>query len=142
VQRSDYASQRPGQPHLGEQRYAAASVAGDWRPVAQNEPPALVPRLLGYAREQATGLSIGERKQRQLLAPVEPGDDPRRPPAELSGAGIEENRSREARDRRVVGVSASWHCAGAYAVEFARCRRRLLRPLVLTSDHSNISLNV
>ena len=132
VQRSDYASQRPGQPHLGEDRDSASGVAGNGRSVAEDEPPAFVPRLLGYASEQATGLSIGERQQSQLFESVEPGDDTRRPPAELSGAGIEQNRSREARDRRVVSVCVSSHLAGAYAA--ARS--------VLTGGYSNISLNV
>jgi hypothetical protein len=41
------------------------------------------------------GLIIGERKQGQLVMSVELGDDPRRPTAKLSAAGIEENGTRE-----------------------------------------------
>jgi hypothetical protein len=85
VQRSEDASQRAGQPDLGEERNASAGVAGDRRSVAQDEPPAFAPRFLGHSFEQVPGLVIGEGQQPQLLVSVEPRDDMRRPPAELSG---------------------------------------------------------
>jgi hypothetical protein len=40
---------------------------------------------------------------------VEPGDDTRRPAAELSGAREEENGAPKARDRHIVGVRVSCH---------------------------------
>jgi hypothetical protein len=86
VQHPEHASQAPGQPDLGEERDGAAGVAGNRRPVAEHEPPAFVPRFFGHSCEQAARLFVGERQQSQLLVSVEPGDDTRRPPAELSGA--------------------------------------------------------
>jgi hypothetical protein len=107
VQRSEHASQRPGQSHLGEERDASSSVAGNRRPLPEDEPPAFIPRFLGHGHKQTAGLIIVERKQSQLFATVEPGDDTRRPPAELSGAGIEQNWTRKGRDRHLVGVQVS-----------------------------------
>ena len=109
VDRSERAPQWPGHPDLGEERDAAAVVAGDQRPVREDEPPALVPRLLGYACEQPAGFVVRERQERQFFASVEPGDDTRRPPAELSGARLEQDRARLARDRHVGGVDVSCH---------------------------------
>jgi hypothetical protein len=107
VQRSEHASQRPGQSHLGEERDASSSVAGNRRPLPEDEPPAFIPRFLGHGHKQTAGLIIVERKQSQLFATVEPGGDTRRPPAELSSSGIEQNRPREASVPRVVNMHAS-----------------------------------
>jgi hypothetical protein len=104
IECSEHASHRPGKPDFGEERDATSGVAGNRRSVAEDEPPAVVPRLLGHGSEQAAGLSIGERQQSKLFTSVEPGDDTRRPAAELSGAGIEHNRAREPHDRHVVLV--------------------------------------
>ena len=123
AQRSEHAAQGPGQPDLGEQRHAAAGVAGNRRPVAQDEPPAFSSRVLRYACEEAAGLIIGERQERQFLASVERGDDTRRLPAELSGAGIEQDRSREMRDRHLVDVRVSWHWQEPTSSIFPGCRR-------------------
>ena len=46
------------------------------------------------------GLLISERKQCQFFASVKRGDDPRRPTAKPSAAGIEQNRSPEVRGAR------------------------------------------
>jgi hypothetical protein len=107
VDRSERASQRPGQPDFDEERHAATVVAGNQRPVREGEPPALVPRFPGYAGEQPAGLVVRERQQSQFFASVEPGDDTRRPPAELSGAGIEQNRARQAPGGDVVRSQVS-----------------------------------
>jgi hypothetical protein len=109
VQRSEDALQRAGQSDLGEHRNAAAGIARNRRSVAQDEPPALASRFLGYACEQVPGLVIGEGQQPQLLVSVERGDDTRRPPAELSGTRVEQNRPRKRRDRHVVGTRVSSH---------------------------------
>ena len=109
VGRSEHATQRPCEPDLGDERDAASGVAGNRRPVPEDEPPAFVPRFFAHGRKQSAGLIIGERQQRQLLASVEPGDDTRRPPAELSGTRIEQNRTRKRRDRHVLGVHVSSH---------------------------------
>jgi hypothetical protein len=51
------------------------------------------PVLLGHGPEEAVGLLVRERDQRQLLVPVKLGDDPRRPRAEPSAAGVEKDFS-------------------------------------------------
>lgn len=38
---------------------------------------------------------VGEREQRELLISVKLDDDPRRPRAELSAAGVEKDRTRQ-----------------------------------------------
>jgi hypothetical protein len=92
---SQHASERSSEPDLDEERDAASGVAGNGRPVSQDEPPAFVTCFFGDGSEEAAGLVVGQWQQRQLFASVERGDDPRRPPAELSGAGIEQNGARE-----------------------------------------------
>jgi hypothetical protein len=101
---SQHAPEWAGKPKLGKQRHAPSAVAGDRRPITEHEPPTFVPRLLGHGGEQDAGLLTGERKQRQLAASIEPGDDPRRPAADLSAAGVEKHRTEKAgagRRRRV-----------------------------------------
>jgi hypothetical protein len=97
VERPERSSKRPGQADLREERHASSGVAGDEGAVAGDEPPALVLRRLGYVCEQAPSLFIGQWKQRECFVPVEPGDDTRRPPAELSRPGIEQGRARQVR---------------------------------------------
>jgi hypothetical protein len=94
---AEYASERTGDPDLLEERHAASRVTRYRRAVAADEPPAFFPRVFRHGGEKASGLVIGERKQSQLFASVEPGDDPRRPPAELSGAGVEKDGARKSR---------------------------------------------
>ena len=56
--------------HFCEKRDATARVAGNRCAVAREDPPAVVPCLLGNAPKQARRLFVGERKQGQLRAPV------------------------------------------------------------------------
>lgn len=97
--RAQYTAERAGQPDLREERHAPTRVAGKQGPVAEDEPPALTARLLGYGREQTARFLVSEREQRQRFVPVDRGDDPRRPPAELSATRIEQDWAREARRR-------------------------------------------
>lgn len=110
LDRAQYKAERAGQPDLGEECDAPTGVAGKQGPVAEDEPPALTARLLGYGREQTARFLVSEREQRQRFVPVDRGDDPRRPPAELSATRIEQNWAREARpwrDTRIWGHRAS-----------------------------------
>jgi hypothetical protein len=86
---------RPRQPDLGQERGAAPCVPGNRSSVAVDEPKASEPRILGHAGEQAAGLLIVQRKERDPLVSVEPDDDTRRPPTELSGAVIEQDRAKK-----------------------------------------------
>jgi hypothetical protein len=95
VECSERTSYRPRQPDFGQEHNAASGVTCNRSPVTENEPPAFEPGILGDACEQAPCLLIVQRKQRQFFVSVEPGDAPRRPPAELSGAGIEHHRPKE-----------------------------------------------
>ena len=95
VECSERTSHRPRQPEFGHEHNAAAGVTCNRSPVRENEPPAFEPGIFGDAYEQAAGLLIVQRKQRQLFVSVEPDDAPRRPPAELSGAGIEHHGAKE-----------------------------------------------
>jgi hypothetical protein len=99
--RSQHTSEWPRQPHLGKERHAAALVARNERPVAKDEPPAVTAFVFRHGGEESPGFVIGEREQTELTVPVDPGDDTRRPPAELSGAGVEEYRTREPSDRHL-----------------------------------------
>ena len=83
------AAERSGELDLGKEHDAATPVARDWRAIAEYEPPTFAAPFLGHGGEQAPGFLIGERKQCQFFASVERGDDPRRPTAEPSAAGIE-----------------------------------------------------
>ena len=94
-QSAEHETERAGQPQLGQERHASSPVAADGRAVAVDEPPALVSFLLGNRAEQYAGLLVVEGKQAELVAAVDGGDDPRRPAAEPSTAGIEEHRARE-----------------------------------------------
>jgi hypothetical protein len=135
VERSKHPPEGPGQPDFREQQDAASRVARNRSPVAEDEPPAFVARVLGYACEQAAGLFVGERQQSKLFAPVEPGDDTRRPAAELSGAGVEENRAREPRSRRCGKVLG-------HPAEPTRPHRAARAGNRLTLIYSNDNLNM
>jgi hypothetical protein len=101
--------ERAGQTDLGEERHAPSCIPWNRSAVAENDPPTVVPGLFGYRREQAVGFCLLEREERQLFVPVEPGDDPRRPAAELSAPGIEQNRARKGDGRRHVRVGSVCH---------------------------------
>jgi len=89
------AAERSGELDLGKEHDAATPVARDWRAIAEYEPPTFAAPFLGHGGEQAPGFLIGERKQCQFFTSVERGDDPRRPTAEPSAAGIEQYRARQ-----------------------------------------------
>ena len=84
------AGSRLGETYLGEERDAPACVAGQERAVAAHKPPALAASRGGNVAEQPSGFGVGQRKQREILSPIEPGDDTRREFAEPSGAGVKE----------------------------------------------------
>jgi hypothetical protein len=96
-QDEEHRAERPGQANLHEESHAASRIPWNRRSIPRNEPPAVVPRLLGDAREQPSGFFIGQPEQRELLAAVPSSDDTRRPPAEPSGAGVEEDGASELR---------------------------------------------
>jgi hypothetical protein len=94
------------QPHDRRAARYQASIRLD-------EVPALEPLLLGHGRhERGDGLGV-ERKESELSAPVEPGDDPRRPAAEPSVAVVEHDRATKLAIRHacIVG-STTAPCAG------------------------------
>jgi hypothetical protein len=99
-ERAKDASEGSGELDLGKEHEAPTSVARDWGTIAEYEPPAFAAPFLRHRSEQAPGLLIGERKQCQFFASVERGDDPRRPTAEPSAAGIEQDRARQVRGGR------------------------------------------
>jgi hypothetical protein len=70
---------------------AAYEPVADERPVAPHEPPAREALLDGERGEESVRRVVVERKERQLLAPVGPGDDPRRPPAEASAGVVQQH---------------------------------------------------
>ncbi len=72
---------------------AADDPAGVPPPVRPDQVPAGVALLLGNRLQEPAGLLVVERQEGQLPAPVERGDDPRRPPAEASAAVVEQNRA-------------------------------------------------
>jgi hypothetical protein len=86
-------AERAGQPHLGEEPCAPSAVTRYRGAVTQHQPPTAPSLGLGDGCEQTVGLRIGERKHRQFLAPVERGDEPRRPAAEPSAARVQQDRA-------------------------------------------------
>jgi hypothetical protein len=106
---SKQSPKRACQPDLDEEGHAAATVARNRRSVSTDEPPALVARRPGHRREQASGLLGVDWEQGKLLAAVERGDDTRRPTAEPSAPGIEQNRARKASGVRHLWLQALRH---------------------------------
>ncbi len=100
------AAEWSGKLELGEQHDAPTPVARDWPPIAGDEPPTFGAPFLRHRGEQAPGLLIGERKQGQFFTSIKRGDDPRRPTAEPSAAGIEQNGPLEVRDARYARAHA------------------------------------
>jgi hypothetical protein len=86
------AAETAGSLELSEERDASAPVAGNGCAVSKDEPPAVVALLHRNRRQQLRGGVVLEREQREVPAPVDPGDEPRRPTAEPSAPGIEEHR--------------------------------------------------
>lgn len=78
-------------PDLSEEHEAATVVASDWSSVAEHEPPAFAALFLGDQGEKTARPLVCEGEQCEFLASVKRGDDPRRPTAEPSAAGIEQN---------------------------------------------------
>ena len=105
----EYPTEGSRQPELREQHYAPAAVPGNRPSVTKDEPPALSALLLGHGGQQPAGFRVPERKEGELLAPVERGGDPRRPAAEPSPAVIEENGAPKAIARRGAGIGALCH---------------------------------
>jgi hypothetical protein len=99
-------TQTTRQAQLAEERRTGSSVAAQRRPVAEDEPPALRALVLGNRRKEPVGLAVPEREQREPLASVERGDDPRRPAAEASAAVVEEHGPKHhARSVRLARVA-------------------------------------
>ncbi len=88
-ERAKDAAEWSGELDLGEEHDAPTLVARNWRPVAEYEPPTFVALFLRHRGEQVLGLLIGQRKQCQFFASVKRSDDPRRPTAKPSTAGVE-----------------------------------------------------
>ncbi len=105
-ERAQDAAEWSGKLELGEQHDAPTPVARDWRPIAEDEPPTFSAPFLRHRGEQVPGLLIGERKQCQLFTSIKRGDEPRRPTAEPSAAGIEQNGPPEVRDARYARAHA------------------------------------
>jgi hypothetical protein len=119
------ACERAGQRDLVEESDRAAAVAGDRCPVSTHEPPAVVARVLGHAREKPRCVVVGEREQGQLVAPVELGDDPRRPTTELSGAGVEQYRAMQCCGRQLGGAFRDRHRETRYGLTLKSSRASL-----------------
>jgi hypothetical protein len=62
VKRSEHAPEWTGEPDLREERHTSSRVAGHRSAIAEHEPPALAPRVLGHGGKQAVGFGIVERK--------------------------------------------------------------------------------
>jgi hypothetical protein len=98
--RPEPAAEPPREPDLREQLHGPAGSQPHRCPVAVDEPGALVPHGLRHRREQPGDLGVGERQQRELILPVEPGDDPRRPTAEASAVVVEQDGALQGRHVR------------------------------------------
>ena len=83
----------PSTTHFCEKRDAASSIARYERRVAQDEPPAIVPLARRDVRKQPGSRLVVEREKGKLVPTIEPCDDTRREPAELSGARVEQRRA-------------------------------------------------
>jgi hypothetical protein len=88
-------AERSGELDLSKEQDAPTPVARDWCAIAEDEPPTFTAPFHWHRGEQAARLLIRKRKQCQFCASVELGDDPRRPTAKPSAAGIEQNRAGE-----------------------------------------------
>jgi hypothetical protein len=71
--------------------------------VSKDEPPAVTTLVCRHGGQELPGFVIGQSEQAQPLVSIDLRDDTRRPPAELSGTGIEQYRTRNRSDRHVHG---------------------------------------
>ncbi len=78
--------------HRSQQRDPTCPIA-DERSVAEHEVPAREPIVCGEPLEQSRGFLVAHGQERELGAPVEDDDDPRRPAAEPSPGVVEEHRA-------------------------------------------------
>lgn len=118
TKRSEHAFERSCECDFAEERHAAAGIAGNRGPIAQDEPPAFIARFFGDVCEQARGLIIAQPYEGELLVSVEPDDDTRPPTAEPSSSGVEKHWAREALGARIVRVRVLCHSARS----LRRCR--------------------
>ena len=81
---SQRATQRASQAQAGQERDTPSAVTSYWCPIAQNEPPTCAPLLFRHRREQPSRFVVGQREECKLFAPIDLGDDPRRPATKLS----------------------------------------------------------
>ena len=94
-ERTKQSAEWPGESNLGKECNASAPIACDKCAIPKHDPPTRAAPLFGNCREQTVGFRVCQRKQRQLLAAVDYGDDPRRPAADLSAAVVEHHGSPE-----------------------------------------------
>ncbi len=80
---------------LGEHQDTRPSISSNWRAITQHEPPTFLASVVRHRDQQKAGLHIGERQECEGLAPIERGDDPRRPAAKPSATSVEKNRTRQ-----------------------------------------------
>ena len=90
------AADRACEPELDQERNASAFVTRYQRGIAEHQPPTLTTPLLRDSGKETLGFLVREGQQGQFLMAIKRGDDPRRPPTETSGAGVEQHRTREA----------------------------------------------
>jgi hypothetical protein len=83
----------------------ATSVSGNESAIRKHQPPTLSSSLFRNRGEKALCLFVCQWKQCERGFAIEPGDDPRRPAAEPSRAGVEQDGT--SKKWRVVG-SLSW----------------------------------
>jgi hypothetical protein len=76
---------------IDEEGNAAAAITGDGRAVATHEPPASASLVRRNRCEQALGFLVLERNESEITVAIEPDGDPRRPPAELSPAVVQQH---------------------------------------------------
>lgn len=88
---------RPREPDLRQEYSAATALARNGHPITADDPPRFGASVLPYHGQQTAGFLVCKGKQGKLLAPVERGDDPRRPAAESTSTRIKQYRSADMR---------------------------------------------
>ncbi len=84
------AADRACELELDQERNASAVVTRYQRGIAEHQPPTLTTPLLRDSGKETLGFLVREGQQGQFLMAIKRGDDPRRPPTETSGAGVEQ----------------------------------------------------
>jgi hypothetical protein len=74
------------------QELPTSSATPDRGSVCEHEPPAGLALRNRHAVQQLTCARVVQREEPELLAAVEPGDDPRRPAAEASLGVVQQHR--------------------------------------------------